>query len=147
MSVVRLLVVAAFAVLMLGCAAQGRTAEVGEMGPVDKTQQRAVQAALAAEAWYDSRTPKTGAMINSIPPGAMVEWLNQDREWVTVGTTPSLEIVIEATGKPELVRVSMPGYMAQTRWIAATPGSRAVALDFQLQRELPTDRKILSQAR
>jgi hypothetical protein len=146
MTPVRFVLLALVATMALGCSSPGRSAEVGEVGPVDRSRERAVMSSMAAEAWYDSRTPKTGALINSSPPGALVEWLNRDNVWVTVGSTPSLEIVIEATGKPELVRVSMAGYMSQSRWIAATPGSRAVAIDFQLQRELPTDRQFLRNA-
>jgi hypothetical protein len=134
---------ALFGTLGFGCSSPGESARVGERGPVDRSHERAVMSSMAAEAWYESRTPKIGALINSSPPGAMVEWLNRDNVWVTVGSTPSLEIVIEATGKPELVRVSMPGYMSQSRWIAGTPGSKAVQVDFQLQRELPTDRRYL----
>jgi histidinol-phosphate/aromatic aminotransferase/cobyric acid decarboxylase-like protein len=146
MTPVRIALLALIATLTFGCASGGESAQVGERGPVDRSAERAVLSSMAAEAWYDSRTPKTGALINSSPPGALVEWLNRDNIWVTVGSTPSIEIVIEATGKPELVRVSMPGYMSQSRWIAATPGSRAVAIDFQLQRELPTDRRFLRNA-
>ena len=134
---------------LAGCVSQVRSgaALVGETGPVDRAHQRAVTASLSAEDRYEYRTPKIGALFNSIPPGADIEWLNDDRVWVTVGTTPSLEIVIEATGKPELFRVSMPGYLPQTRWVAATPGSANVAVNIELQRDLALDRSILSDAR
>ena len=91
--------------------------------------------------------PKTGARFLSNPPGANVEWFNDDGIWVSVGSTPSREVVVEATGKPELFRVSLQGYLPQTRWVAATPSSQGVTVEFALQRELPSDRFVLSESR
>lgn len=147
MTTVRLSLLAALVVLFSGCASQVRTGNVGQRGPVDETRERTLAAELQVSGFYDSRTPKTGAMFESSPPGAQVEWFDNNGRWITVGTTPSLEIVIEATGKPELFRVSMPGYLSQTRWVAATRGSRAVRVGFAMQRELPYDRFVLSESR
>ena len=65
---------------------------------------------------------------------------SSDGQWVSVGNTPTEEIVIEATGKPELFRVSAPGYLSQIRWVAATPNAEGVTVEFTLDPELPNDR-------
>ena len=76
-------------------------------------------------------------VIRSEPPGAVVEWMNRDGMWVVVGSTPTKEIVIEATGKPELFRVSREGYLPQTQWVASTGSSRNIDILFELQQDLP----------
>lgn len=147
MTVIRLSLLAALALFIAGCASQVRPAKVGDVGGVDRTQQRAMQAELNARDAYENMTPKTGAIFHSNPPGANVEWYNDEGIWVSVGATPSREVVIEATGKPELFRVSLPGYLPQTRWVAATPSAKGVTIEFALQRELASDRYILSESR
>lgn len=147
MTVIRLTLLTALAFLFAGCASQVRPAKVGDVGGVDRTQQRAMQAELRARDSYENMTPKTGAKFVSNPPGASVEWYNDEGIWVSVGSTPSREVVIEATGKPELFRISLPGYLPQTRWVAATPSSKGVTIEVSLQRELATDRYILSESR
>jgi histidinol-phosphate/aromatic aminotransferase/cobyric acid decarboxylase-like protein len=126
-------------ILLTGCATQKRPSQVGEVG-YNPRGERALQAEMEAQDYYDYNTPKAGATIRSNPAGALVEWYNPDGIWVSVGTTPTLEIVIEATGKPELFRVSAPGYMPQIRWVATTPNSEGVVVSFELDRELDYDR-------
>lgn len=147
MNLYRLCLCVAAAVSLGGCASQVRPARVGDVGGVDRTQQRAVQSEMRASDHYDAMIPKTGARFLSNPPGANVEWFNDDGIWVSVGSTPSREVVVEATGKPELFRVSLQGYLPQTRWVAATPSSKGVTVEFALQRELPSDRYVLSESR
>jgi hypothetical protein len=126
-------------ILLTGCATQKRPSQVGEVG-YNPRGERALQAEMEAQDYYDYNTPKAGATIRSNPAGALVEWYNPDGIWVSVGTTPTLEIVIEATGKPELFRVSAPGYLPQIRWVATTPNSEGVVVSFELDRELDYDR-------
>ncbi|MBE7493104.1 MAG: hypothetical protein HS108_15290 [Planctomycetes bacterium] len=147
MTVIRLSLLAALAFCFAGCASQVRPAKTGDVGGIDRTQQRAMQAELYARDAYENMTPKTVVRFVSNPPGAEVEWYNDDGLWVTVGSTPSREVVIEATGKPELFRISLPGYLPQTRWVAATPSAKGVLVELSLQRELPADRFILSESR
>lgn len=147
MTVIRLSLLAALALFFAGCASQVRPAKVGDVGGVDRTQERAHQAELRTRDAYENHTPKTNARFISNPAGANVEWYNDDGIWVSVGSTPSREVVIEATGKPELFRISLPGYLPQTRWVAATPSSKGVVIELALQRELPSDRYILSESR
>ncbi|MBX3473226.1 MAG: hypothetical protein KF754_02505 [Planctomycetes bacterium] len=147
MTVIRLSLLAALCFVFAGCASQVRPSKVGDVGGVDRMQERALQAELRTRDAYEYRTPKTGAKFISNPAGANVEWYNDEGIWVSVGSTPSREVVIEATGKPELFRVSLPGYLPQTRWVAATPSSKGVTIEISLQRELPTDRYILSESR
>jgi hypothetical protein len=136
----RLLVALSLAcILLAGCATQKRPSQVGEVG-YNPREERTLQAEQEAQDYYDYKTPKAGATIRSNPAGALVEWYNSDGIWVSVGTTPTLEIVIEATGKPELFRVSAPGYLPQIRWVATTPNSEGVVVSFELDRELDYDR-------
>jgi hypothetical protein len=134
-----LLVLCLAGVLLAGCAVQKRPSQVGEVG-YNPREERLIAAEEEARDYYDYNTPKTGAVIRSNPAGALVEWYNGDGIWVSVGTTPTLEIVIEATGKPELFRVSAPGYLPQIRWVATTPNGEGVAVSFELDRELPDHR-------
>src|SRR5687768_17860458 len=126
-------------ILLAGCATQKRPSQVGEVG-YNPRGERALQAEMEAQDYYYYKTPKAGASIRGNPAGALVEWYNPDGIWVSVGTSPTLEIVIEATGKPELFRVSAPGYMPQIRWVATTPNSEGVVVSFELDRELDYDR-------
>ena len=126
-------------VLLTGCASQVRPNQVGEVG-FNSTNERALAAEKEAQDYYEFKTPKTAAVIRSNPAGALVEWYNSDGIWVSVGNTPTLDIVIEATGKPELFRVSAPGYLPEIRWVAATPSSEGVTVSFELERELDYDR-------
>jgi hypothetical protein len=134
-----LMLLCAAVVALAGCATQKRPAQVGETG-YNPREERLIIAEEEAKDYYDYKTPKTGAVIRSNPAGALVEWYNDDGIWVSVGTTPTLDIVIEATGKPELFRVSAPGYLPQIRWVASTPGSESVEVSFELERELPDHR-------
>jgi len=129
----------ALCVLLAGCASQVRPSKVGEVG-FNPRQEKALAAEEEASNYYDYKIPKSGAVIRSNPTGAMVEWYNPDGIWVSVGTTPTEEIVIEATGKPELFRVSAAGFLPQVRWVATTPSSEGVVVTFELDRELPYDR-------
>lgn len=122
-----------------GCASQTRPSEIGSIG-VNTRYEKELAAELEARNYYDGHTPKVGAFIRSNPPGASVEWYNDDGIWVFVGNTPTRDIVIEGTGKPELFRVSAPGYLPRIEWVASTPSARSVNVNFDLQRELPTDR-------
>ncbi|MCA8913969.1 MAG: hypothetical protein KDB90_01055 [Planctomycetes bacterium] len=125
-----------------GCASQTRTSQVGEVG-FNPRQERELAAEKSAQNYYDYITPKAGAVIRSNPAGALVEWYNGDGTWVAVGNTPTEDIVIEATGKPELFRVSAPGFLPQIRWVATTPNSEGVVVSFELDPELPSDRYYL----
>lgn len=128
-------------IVLAGCASQSRPSRVGEVG-VNERYESQMAAERTAQNHYAFIAPKAGATIRSDPPGALVEWNNQEGLWVSVGTTPTLEIAIEATGKPELFRVSMPGYLPQQRWVAATPRSDGVDVEFILEPELPADRRV-----
>lgn len=127
------------ALVATGCSTQGRSAEVGEVG-FNPRQERELAAENFAGNYYNYKTPKAGAIIRSNPAGALVEWYNSDGQWVSVGNTPTQEIVIEATGKPELFRVSAPGYMSKIRWVATTPSAEGVTVEFTLDPDLPNDR-------
>ncbi|MBX3458421.1 MAG: hypothetical protein KF696_00485 [Planctomycetes bacterium] len=129
------------ALLAAGCATQSRPSRVGEVG-LNSRYEAELAAEREARHFYDYKAPKTAAIFQSRPPGALVEWYNNDGIWVAVGNTPSREVVIEATGKPELFRVSLAGYLPQIKWIAATPGSSGVTVKFDLEPELPADRMI-----
>lgn len=123
-----------------GCATQERQqSEVGEVG-FNSRYEVERHAARQAQRLYDYQTPKAGAVIRSNPAGALVEWYNDDGIWVAVGNTPTDSIVVEATGKPELFRVSAPGFMPEIRWVAAMPSNEAVVVQIELERELPHDR-------
>jgi hypothetical protein len=135
----RVLMLLCAVVLMAGCATQKRPSQVGEVG-YNPREERSLAAEEEAQDYYDYKIAKTGAIIRSNPAGALVEWYNSDGIWVSVGNTPTREIVIEATGKPELFRVSAPGFIPQTRWVAATPNSEGVTVSFELDPELPYDR-------
>jgi hypothetical protein len=142
MTIVRLFAMLALLVIVAGCgASQERPSRVGEVG-LSSRYEAEFAAQRAAENFYEFHAPKTGAVIRSTPPGALVEWYNKEGIWVAVGNTPTREIVIEATGKPELFRVSKGGYLPLTRWVAATPSSEGVEVEFILDRDLPTDRMI-----
>jgi hypothetical protein len=120
-----------------GCASsQARPSRVGEIG-LNSAFERALTAELEAGRKYEFSAPKTGAVIRSEPPGAIVEWLNRDGKWVTVGSTPTKQIVIEATGKPELFRISRDGYISQTHWLASTGGRNNIEVMFELEPDLP----------
>lgn len=122
-----------------GCATQERQGQVGEVG-YNPRHEIELHAEMQARHYYDYKTPKAGATIRSNPAGALVEWYNDEGIWVSVGNTPTEEIVVEATGKPELFRVSAPGFMPEIRWIAALPSTEGVIVEVELQRELPHDR-------
>lgn len=134
---------ATFAVIIAGCSGQQRTARVGETGN-NSAREVSDLAVEDARKFYDFNAPKTGLRIRSEPPGALVDWMGPEGRWITVGSTPSDEITIEATGKPELFRVYLRGYLPQTRWVAATTGSEGVSITFQLERELPGSDRFLS---
>jgi len=122
----------------IGCASQSRPAKVGEIG-MNSFQEKMVQAEAQAQRHYDFVVPKTTAIIRSQPPGALVEWFNSDGVWVAIANTPTPGMVIESSGKPELIRLTMPGYLPLTRWIAAPPNSRAIEVSFELKLEAPED--------
>lgn len=143
MRTIALFVAAAAVLLAAGCATQKREAtKVGQVG-INTAEERAIVDSLETSKFYEYNTPKTGVVLRSNPPGALVEWLNNDGLWVSVGTTPTLQIAIEATGRPELFRVSMGGYLPEIRWVAATPASQSVTVEFNLERELKQDRFVL----
>ena len=129
--------------LCSGCATQSRSSDVGDVG-FNSRQERELAAEKSAQNYYRYITPKAGAVIRSNPTGALVEWYNNDGTWVSVGNTPTQDIVIEATGRPELFRVSAPGYLPQIRWVATTPNSEGVTVNFELDPELPSDRYYLN---
>ncbi|GIK51337.1 MAG: hypothetical protein HUU03_09735 [Planctomycetaceae bacterium] len=130
-----------------GCASsQARPSRVGEIG-LNSAYERALSAENNARRTYEFSAPKTGALIRSEPPGATIEWLNHDGTWVTVGSTPSKQIVIEATGKPELFRVSRLGFLPQTRWVASTGGRGNVEVMFELEPDLPVGHGVKSGVR
>lgn len=132
-----LILVSFMMVMVSGCASsQARPSQVGEIG-LNSAYERALTAEYNARRNYEFNAPKTGALIRSEPPGALVEWLNGDGIWVTVGSTPTKQIVIEATGKPELFRVTREGYIGQTRWVASTGGRNNIEVMFDLQPDLP----------
>ena len=123
--------------LLTGCASsQARPSRVGEVG-LNSAFERALSEQSNVRHTYEYNAHKTGAIIRSEPPGAVVEWMNKDGMWVVVGSTPTREIVIEATGKPELFRVSREGYLSQTQWVASTGGRHNVEVMFELQLDLP----------
>jgi hypothetical protein len=116
-----------------GCASQARPpAAVGDVD-VDPFTLRSGNAARDVGMHYDQITPKVGASIRSNPSGALIEWYNAEGTWVAIGNTPTREVVIEGTGRPELFRVTAPGYLPQIRWVAATPGARTVEVEFFLE--------------
>ena len=121
------------------CATQERQGQIGEVG-YNPRHEVELHAELQARNYYDYKTPKAGATIRSNPAGALVEWFNDDGIWVSVGNTPTEQVVVEATGKPELFRVSAPGFMPEIRWIAAMPNVEGVEVNVELERELPHDR-------
>lgn len=121
---------------LAGCANQQRPAKVGDVG-VDPVRQQAEYESERVRDEYQYQIPKTSAFIESDPKGALVEWLNPDGFWVVVGNTPTEGVVIEATGRPELFRVSASGFIPETRWIAATPGSDHVRVRMHLEPDLP----------
>ncbi|MCC6575495.1 MAG: hypothetical protein IT462_17085 [Planctomycetes bacterium] len=131
------LTVLVFVAFASGCASQHRPNTVGSV-EYDKISERAGRSTRSAEAYYDQRTPKTTARLNSEPPGALVEWQNSQGIWVTIGNTPTREVVIEGTGRPELFRISAPGFMTRTQWIAATGPQDKVEVTVLLDRELPS---------
>jgi len=143
MAFVRLLLPVCVAAILAGCAAQGRGTQVGEVG-FNPRYEREIAAERAAQHYYDYTAPKAGATIRSNPAGALVEWYNDEGVWVAIGNTPTGDITIEATGKPELFRVSAPGFLPQIRWVAVTPSSEAAIVDFELEPELPSDRYFLA---
>jgi hypothetical protein len=123
----------AAAIVLGGCASQARPpASVGDVD-VDPLTLRLNNAARDVGLHYDQIAPKIGASIRSNPTGALIEWYHPDGTWVAVGNTPTSRIVIEGTGRPELFRVSAPGYLPQTRWVAAVPGAREVEVEFFLE--------------
>lgn len=123
--------------LVTGCASsQARPSRVGEVG-LNSAFERALSEQSNVRNTYEYNARKTGAIIRSEPPGAMVEWMNKDGMWVVVGSTPTREIVIEATGKPELFRVTREGYLPQTQWVASSGGRQSVEVMFEMQPDLP----------
>jgi len=123
--------------LISGCASsQARPSRVGEVG-LNSAFERALSEQDKVRYTYEYNARKAGAVIRSEPPGAIVEWMNREGIWVVVGSTPTKEIVIEATGKPELFRVSREGYLPQTQWVASTGGSKNVDIMFELHQDLP----------
>lgn len=123
--------------LISGCASsQARPSKVGEIG-LNSAFERALSEQDKVRNTYEYNARKTGAVIRSEPPGALVEWLNGDGIWVVVGSTPTKEIVIEATGKPELFRVSREGFLPQTQWVASKGGGKAMEVNFELHPDLP----------
>ena len=119
-----------------GCANQHRPNTVGSTD-FDKVTDRVGRSTSRAETYYDNRTPKTTARIRSEPAGALVEWQNAEGIWVAIGNTPTREVVIEGTGRPELFRISAPGFMPRTQWVAATGSQDKVDVNIVLDRELP----------
>lgn len=137
MAILRVCALPALAVLLLlsGCSHQARPNRVGETG-FDPRHERSMAAERRAHLHYEYAAPKASATILSNPEGALLEWYNHEGVWVAVGTTPVHEVVIEATGKPELFRVSKDGYLPQSRWVAAVSGTPTVAIEFFLDRDL-----------
>lgn len=117
--------------LAAGCATQSRPSEVGDVG-FNPRHERHLAAKREAENYYTYNTPKTFTIIRSDPAGALVEWHNPEGRWVAIGNTPTREVVIEATGKPELFRVSAPGFLPKTKWVAAMPDADALEVTFEL---------------
>lgn len=114
-----------------GCATQSRPSKVGDTD-YDARAERHLQAERDVEDHYDQVVPRTSTVIRSNPPGALVEWFNDEGTWVAIGNTPTSEVVIEATGRPELFRVSAPGYLPKTRWVAAMPDGVGEEVSFEL---------------
>ena len=127
---------AVLALLLAGCSTQRRSSRVGEIGR-NSAREVSDLAVEQARNHYDFHAPKTGLTIYSEPAGAIIEWMGPEGRWLSVGSTPSSEITIEATGKPELFRLMLQGYLPQTRWVAATPSSESVSITFRLEPELP----------
>lgn len=60
---------------------------------------------------WDSFAPHAQLELETSPMGATIEILNEENEWTTVGSTPNIRpIVLEATGKTYIFRVSKRGY-------------------------------------
>ncbi|MDC1142997.1 hypothetical protein OAU50_07895 [Planctomycetota bacterium] len=134
------------AATVCGCATQSRASRVGEVG-LNSKYEAARDAELNSQNYYDYRTPKVGVTFESDPEGALVEWHNNDGVWVTVGSTPTEDIVIEATGKPELFRVSQTGYIPQIRWIASLPNVDEVSVKIHLDKDLAPQRNLLGMSK
>src|SRR5690606_11450259 len=127
-----------------GCSSpQVKPNKVGEVG-FDSRYEAEHSARRAALNYYDTRAAKTSAVIHSTPVGALVEWQNREGIWVAVGNTPTSPIVIEATGRPELFRVSAPGFLPATQRIAAPPSTQGIRVDFTLVPELPLSQRIFT---
>lgn len=74
---------------------------------------------------WDSNVPFANLIVRSKPRGAMVETLNGEGEWVTVGTTPiDPGLRMEASGRSYMIRLSKPGYFREVLDVAVMPGTR-----------------------
>ncbi|MHC4839535.1 MAG: hypothetical protein ACYTDT_01055 [Planctomycetota bacterium] len=146
MNRITLLLLGVVLTLVCSCASQGRASQVGEIG-LNSSYEAARNAELFSQNFYDYKTPKVGVNFESDPEGAMVEWHNDDGMWVTVGSTPTEEVVIEATGKPELFRISQTGYLSQVRWVATLPNVEEVTIKVQLEKDLSPERELLGMSK
>lgn len=132
-----LLIALGFAVAMFcGCASQHRVSKVGS----DTESRPSGAARLATRYSYDFQAPSVEVIFKSKPEGALIEWRNDDDNWVALGPTPSEDVLIEATGKPELFRISHSGYMSQSRWVSTIPSAKAVEVHVVLEKDLAPDR-------
>ncbi|MCK6439954.1 MAG: PEGA domain-containing protein [Planctomycetes bacterium] len=72
---------------------------------------------------WDQYAPQRRLTIESDPEGAMVEIFDENKDWITVGSTPTLKpLLLEATGKVYLIRISKQGYYSEVKRVALQHG-------------------------
>ena len=123
--------------LISGCASsQARPSRVGEVG-LNSAFERALSEQDKVRHTYEYKAGEEDASLSTLSPNTAAAGGGIVNERYVVGSTPTREIVIEATGKPELFRVSREGYLPQTQWVASTGGSKNIEVLFELHLDLP----------
>ena len=92
---------------------------------------------------YSYHSPSVEIVFESQPTGALVEWNDGRGQWMAVGSTPMENIAIEATGKPELFRISQEGYLPQIRWVKTQADVEKVNIEINLVKDITPNREYL----
>ena len=82
---------------------------------------------------YDWNVPHGKVFIETSPQGALLE-IYQDEEWMVVGSTPCEKpIMLEATQKPHLIRVTKPGYYPEVHRVVLPGATRDTHINIPLR--------------
>ncbi|MEE9312841.1 MAG: hypothetical protein V3V10_10580 [Planctomycetota bacterium] len=122
-----------------GCASQTKNTMVGEPEVKFDCNNRMDSKS------YAFHTSRVEVVFASQPTGALVEWNDGRGQWIAVGSTPMENVAIEATGKPELFRISQEGYLPQIRWVKTQANIEKMNIEINLVKDITPNREYLGE--